>query len=534
MNGRKTLLSFIAFAFLTRLLLLLYFPLQHTDYYIINSAAKNLADGHGMGFVYSSANDLSNYYFEGLRLWPPLVTFITGLFLKLTGSIIVTDFILVILLLIFLFLAIHKIFDFLKISTPYRLAAYLLLAINPDLIKQPGFSDLAAATFCLWACIYCCNLITSQSTPKKRTLILSAVLFFLPSAFRYQFYPMSIFFPFSILTTGIILNDRTTKKQGLFLLLCVSALIISQETFLLQYTAQPISQSVSMDSRGFYLSNLSFIYPFFLKSFVYFSYIENRYPYILNHFGAIYSIFAIGLFLLWLYLVIVYLIKKYAHVKNDLDRRNLISIKVLLLTTIIPPLILFFLSISHNSRNGIPGGWTYVKEGRYYLLPSLLILIITIWYIQMRVIYIRRILKKAGLVILTTSIVYHSTLTCKFYYNILTHNIPDKEVELRAERNKIEWHIDELSKSNYQTVICSQEPYFAYFSFKPKVAVTQKPSELFSKPLRTTKSIQMLLIVQRPITKADSLLIAQARAKEITSLSTTTLFLAYIYPATTK
>ncbi len=532
MSGKRTFFAIVILAFVTRLLLLLYFPLHYTDYYLINTAAQNLVDGHGMGFFRSDSNDLSNLYFEGLRLWPPLVPFVTAVFIKITGSIAITDIVLSILLLITLFIYLNKLFTLLKISAPTQFVGYLFIATNPEIIKQPGLSDLASATFSIAACLYLFKLITASKKQTYLTLLLYGIFFFLPSAFRYQFYPLSVFFPVALFVSGYLLKDRALKKQGILLLLFVSLLIFTQEIFLFFYTAQPLTQSVSMDSRGIFFYNLNFIYPFFLKTFVNFSYIENTLPYVLKYFGNLYSLLISALFLFWLVVLTRYAGKKYSAKAKTTEQREPLSIIILLLVVVIPPLILTALSLMYNSRTGLPGGWTYVKEGRYYIVSSLLILILSLWYVQNRIAEFSKLVRTAGSIFLGGMLLYNTLLTLKFYYNIYNKNIPDKEITNRADRTKIEHIVDTLSNNGITTVICSNEPYFAYYSFKPNVATTQKTDELILRKIQTTKKTQLLLVAQKPISGADSLLIAQTNAKEVASLSTTILFLAVILPST--
>ncbi len=532
MNTNKTLFVLVVFAFVTRLLLLLYFPLHYTDYYLINTAAQNLVDGHGMGFFRSDSNNLSNFYFEGLRLWPPLVPFVTAVFIKLTGNITTTDILLSTLLLITLFIYLNKILTLLKVSAAFQFICYLFIATNPELIKQPGLSDLAAATFSIAACVYSYKIIITTKNHTFLTLLLYAIFFFLPSAFRYQYYPLSIFFPVALFISGYILKDRMLKKHGIILLLFVSLLIFIQEIFLLLYTAQPLTQSVSMDNRGFYFYNLNFIYPFFLKAFVNFSYVENTLPYVVKYFGNLYSLLISALFIFWLVMLVHYVRKQYSATTNTTEQKKMIYIKILLMVVAITPLTLTGLSLLHDSRTGLPGGWTYVKEGRYYIVSSLLILILSLWYIQNRIADFSKLIKTAGIIFFGGLLLYNTLLTLKFYYNIYVKNIPDKEITNRGDRAKIQQIVDKLSKTGIPSVICSNEPYFSYYSFKPNVAITQKTDELVLRKIETSQITQLLLVAQKPLSGADSILVAKTKAKEVASFSTTILYLAIILPTT--
>ena len=155
MNTERIYILVLIFSFVSRLLYLLYFPLQYTDFYLINTAAENLIDGHGMGYMRTSHTDISSFYFEGLRLWPPMVTATVALFLKITGDPVIANSLAIGIILIFLFYYTDRLLTDLNLNIRTRLLVVLLLGINPDLIKHPGLSDLAAATFLIGACSAC-------------------------------------------------------------------------------------------------------------------------------------------------------------------------------------------------------------------------------------------------------------------------------------------------------------------------------------------------------------------------------------------
>lgn len=289
-----------------------------------------------------------------------------------------------------------------------------------------------------------------------------------------------------------------------------------------------------MDNRGFFLFNLTFIYPFFLKTFVNFSYIENKFPYLIKHLGHFYSLGILTLFFLWFYKLFTLTKRtKYAS-DQSIEIRKDLSVRIILFISLLPVCILTLLSLIYNSRTGLPGGWTYVKEGRYYIISSILVLILSLWYIQNQLKAFSTFVKITGTILFATIIIYNSLLTFKFYYNVYSNNIPDKEVYNREDRIKIDAVLTTLSKNGVTTIISSDEPYFSYFPFKENVAIAQKPSMLISQKFHSSKKIQLLIVAPNPLTGPDSILVSKTSAKQIASLHTSHLFIATIMPTTDK
>lgn len=528
MSNSKILLVVIVFAFITRTLLLLAFPLQDTDYYMINSAAVNLANGHGLGFQRSDVNDLSTIYFEGLRLWPPLVTIVLSGLFKITGDITFSNNLLLLLCLMLLFYYLQMLFSAINLSLKTQILCFLFIALNPDIIKQPGLSDLAAATFCIGSCLFAHRLLASKHKKKLSWLILYGVILFLPSAFRYQYYPITFCFPLSLYLVGHFGNDLLLKKQSIILFLIIAIGISVQEIFLYTYTYQPLSQSIAMDNKGIFIYNLYFVYPFFLKTFLNLSYIENKFYTLFQLLRNHYSLAALGLFIIWI-----------LSVKSDLHKQKEIATRksfIYLLTVILlmPFATLLMLSLFLNSRSGEPGGWTYVTEGRYYILTSLLILAVIAWQLQSKIqtsgfSYFR----KVKIVLLSVSI-YNVLLTGKFYINLFNNNIPDKQKYFKSDRKTIDSLLTNYSNQKTQTLLTYNDPFYAFYEYKPNIAVTQKVAVLAQHKFSTSKKLQLLIITNKPLTSNDSNIVTKTKATMLARLNTSQLYVAEIHPPSTK
>ncbi len=518
MRATRQLQIVILFAFITRLLLLYCFPLHMTDYMFINSAAENLIDGHGMGFIRSSPEDLSAFYFEGLRLWPPLVTATTAILLNITGSYLIADFLLMTILLLGFTYILYSLCKEMGLTNDYIIYVFIVFALNPELIKRPGFSDLAASFFCIWALLLLIKQLKRSKPITPISIFFISLVFFLPSAYRYQYYPVSLLFPICLLISSIYLKEKTLMKWSVISLLIVSLFICSQEYFLFVYSGQPIDQAVAMDKTGFYLFNLQHVYPFFIKTFVNVSYIENTWKNIILAIRSYYYVAAAVFLLILLFYTVRHLVISIRKTKADrIKVKQSISVLSLVPFLLLPVLILIALSLTHNSRTGQPGGWTYVNEGRYYIVPSILLLLLTFWLIQQKWAGFTPVTKRILSSLFIISIVYNLALTVKFYYNAASNNIPDKELTNRADRDAAYNYLQRFADEEIQTVITYNEPYFTFFPYIKNVAVTKKISLLTNKTLQTKKRIRLLIISKKDAPQTDVDFILRYKAAPVFS-----------------
>lgn len=531
MSKSKALAWIIVFAFITRLLLLFAFPLQDTDFYMINSAAENLANGHGLGFQRSSINDLSIVHFEALRLWPPLLTILVAAFIKLTGSAFIANTLLLSLFALVFFYSVNKILLLLKLQTNTKALIYLFIATNPETIKVPGLSDMAGATLCLAACAGFINLLYKKQNFQTSTLFFTGILFFLPSAFRYQYYPLSYFFPIIFLLYSLRLKDQQLVRKSIILLLIIFALTCLQEILLYNYSKQPLTQSVAMDKSGFFISNLQKPYPFWIKSFINLSYLENKF--IFNQLSV--EIFYIFLFMCFVAAFVIKMKFLFKKIQNEQDSIRNFSLIFLLIASVIPFATLLLLSLTRESQTNKAGSWTYINEGRYYILSSVLLLIVTASYFQELKKQVSDRMKNIGLKCVIGILTFNGLLTAKFYANYILDNIPDRTTTTQNDRKRIDSLIDKLRiKKKEPIVITFNEPNFAFYPFKPNIAVTQKIPRLAKHEFSTSKETKLLIIADKPLTSTDSLLIAKTNAKKLATLNTSQLYIAEIHPASTK
>lgn len=505
MKFKTQLIIVFLLAAITRLLHLYYYPVRLTDYHLIQTAADNLTNGYGMGFQRSSVEDLSLFYFEGLRLWPPLVTVITAYINQITGNRFLTDVILLSLSMLGLLWILYKIAKTINLHTSWIIVLFLFLAFNPEVIKHPGFSDVISAFFCLWSILVTAEWIKSDTEKNYLQIILTSLLLFLPSAFRYQYYTLSVFLPIAIVTYAIHSKNKKMLNAGLVCLSLTLSFLLLQEILLYWYTKQKVTIFIEKDTKGIYPGNLTEIYPFFLKTFLNTSYIENTWQTFLLHIRKSYLLFSFLLLCGWSCL----LIRK----TNSIIKKKAKIILLLLSILVFLFFTLAALSVTHESQLHANGKWTYVMEGRYYIVPSLLILLLTIWMLQEYQQNFTRNKRNAVVVLLTLSLLYNGLLTCKFYYNIATRNLPAQKKKPENERELIgHFFYQQATKSNIPLVISTEDPSIGFYPYHQNIAVTETLQAIGRKQLKTSHIVRLYVVIaqQKSHNKKNVLLPATA------------------------
>lgn len=493
MNHKKTANFIFFIAVFARLLYLYFFPLQETDYQMLYTAADNFLNGKGLGFTRSLPNDLSAFYFEGLRLWPPLTPVVLALTKSIVKTIFLTDLITISLSIFFIMLLSKKIMDLLEIKNSYQSLLWLFAATNPDWIKTPGLSDLIGGLFLLLAFYRCLCCINNRYTGSF-ALITSSFVYFLPAAVRYQYYPVVFLFPCCLILSGWLIRDKKIITNAVISLFLVALFLSLQEICLHLYTHDSLNSPLVQDRLGFYPSNLLMTYPLLLKVIINSGYLENRF--LANHeqLKIVYSLLSLLSILLLTTFLLSLFYKRVRHTHKNKLLDLLPSIFALVISSGVV-YTLFFLSLSHNSRTGLPGGWTYVADGRYYIGPSVLILVFFFKGLQCSSFLQKKPLKSMLKYSMLFLLIYNTTLSGKFLYNISTHNIPDKEIGNREDRVAIEKIIRHLAKDTLPVVATYSSNYFAFYPVQENYAVTNKISVLADSGYRTSRQIQLLFIV---------------------------------------
>lgn len=508
----KTTELLFVFAVLSRLLYIIYQPLKDTDYELIHIAADNMLAGRGLAYPRTFLTDLSAIYYDPMRYWPPLTAILVAGVKAIPNSVVATDLILMFTGMIAVMFILKKIIAALELSPLFQTIAWLTLATNPEPFRSIGISDLYGCLFSLWSVLLCIRYFQLNDQNKKIP-ILASFIFFLPAAFRFQYYPVIFIFPLFIMIAAKVLNRPVLFRRAVNSFLLVSFFLGLQLLSLSFYTSSIIYAN---DAKGFFPSNLVFMYQLLIKSFLNSSYIDNKLHAYFAWIKLPYLILNLTLHLLVYGWLTRYFIHRFKTLKKSIN--DTISSTTALqefLFFAVSTAVIFTLvaaSLIYNSRNGKFGGWTYVGEARYYMIPALLFLMMMLKILQQNMHRTKIIALALGL-----ALTCNTALWCKFIYNIFTDNLSKKETQNIADRATIEQKIIELQKNSLPVIVSYTEPYFAFFAIRNQYAITQKVPVLLDSGYKTTNPVHLLIITKNVTTQKETDFLLRNQAKQIFS-----------------
>ena len=224
--------------------------------------AVHLANGWGLHYLHASSGDLSHWYTELLLKWPPLFSILLAGLLKLHFSLPAATYCIVFLSLLLLLASVRIVVRLLQLSEPAQWFLWVILLLNPVLTDLFSVTDLLSLA--LWITGFAL-LLQQLMTGKKIPALLLSFLLFLPAAFRYQYYPLVLVLPASVLLMGFTNRNWKLQKKGIVLLAGVLLLVLIQGA-VLRYVAG--SGAYLADTPGGTVTNLTHMAPFFLYAFI--------------------------------------------------------------------------------------------------------------------------------------------------------------------------------------------------------------------------------------------------------------------------
>jgi hypothetical protein len=348
-----------------KLLFFILYQFKIEDLWHQQQLAVHLAHGWGLNYLHASVADLSQWNPELLLKWPPLFPVLLAGLLKLQLSIDTATYFLVFLAFLLLVSSVRILVGLLQLSAPAQWFIWIVLLLNPVLTDLFSVTDLLSLS--LWIAGFA-KLLQQLLVGKKIPWPLLAMLLFLPAAFRYQYYPLVLVLPVSVLLMALGNRNRKMQINGVLLLVGVSFLLLLQ-ILILRYVAG--SAAYLADMPGGSVTNLTRMAPFFLYAFlpVYIPVNVLAGPMGLEV-QYLYSI--TGMVSLLLFVVFLLLLLRYpATGKHQVFRYTA--------TMSIAVLFVYLCVLSFRYQQQVNGAttFTYVQEPRYWgiallLLPLLL------------------------------------------------------------------------------------------------------------------------------------------------------------------
>jgi hypothetical protein len=515
MNPGKTTGAFFMLAVFFRILYIFLYPPAGTDHQLIHAAVDNLLSGNGLSFTTANPNDLSSILYQPMNEWPPLVAYLVSFAKAITGSGTAADLLLMSIGMFLLLIILRSIFQLMQIGAKTQVLLWILIAANPDPFAHLGISDLYSALFMLWGVLFSLRFLQMPYATKAQIFIAS-IFFFLPAAFRYQYYPLIFIFPLFLLFTGWWKQQKHLYQSGWLSLSVVFCLLSFQVAMLYQETG---SAAYIADEKGFYLQNLQWAYPFLAKSFLNISYIENKLlligkwtlvPYYL-------SIFTLSIALLAYCFVRVVRKAQNRFWNFEEERSSLLISKLFLLSIIISILtLLVFLSVLYSPQLNYGSIFTYMREDRYFIVCSLLLLV----YFGKLVDNLQFIKAPSFTAIkrftVASVLIVNLTLFGKFLFNAATNNLKDLHQISLAEKKIIETEIDELKKKyNLPVVAVSSMKLLQYNPSAGEYSVAKTLKQINDTGLRTSQTVQLVLVTQPQLKEDEAFFVQTKGAKEV-------------------
>lgn len=535
MSPRKATGALFVLTVIFRISYLFIYPPHGTDHEMLHTAVQNLLSGNGLGFYVSNPANLSEIHFRYMNEWPPLAAWMLSIAKAMTGSAFAADMLLLGFGTLLLLVVLRALMQVLQLKPHAQSLLWLVVLSNPEPFRNLGITDLYGSLFLLWGVLLCIRTLQAPAL-RNRQLVVAGLFFFLPAAFRYQYYPLVLLFPLFLLVAARLQQNRLQVRQAWLAASVVFFLLAAQITFLIQQAGAPAY--MAPDARGFYPENLVLAYPFLLKAFANVSYFENL---MVAHIGGwlllVYYalVYFVSMFLCTqLLLHIIRRMRTAAQLKNNEAVVHHTIHLVLMGTALGVVLLLSALSLVYDQQRSpaSPLGFTYVKEGRYFSAACLLLLLLTARLLQQRSMPPFRLPQwtllrlprpyrwaLAGLFVLNLS------LFGKFLVNAATQPASAFQANWKPERKEVESVINTLqNKYDLPVVVAAAHKYFNFQSLGSNTGALQNYRDLLSSGIRTSNPVQLVLITGKQLSDEELKFVYQKQAVQVYSGKRTRVF----------
>ena len=185
------------------------------------ATARQWAEGKGVSLAYAQTDDLASFRYVPVGVWPPGYAVLAGTFLKLGLDYVKASLLADLVGILFFFLGLFFIAKLLQpyLSPPFSVGLFLYFSVAYSPFRLIFSTDLLSLGFFISAFALMLYLIQNAAKlPKKQVYLLAlvmAALAFLPSFFRFSYYPLSFALPSLMLLYGF-LQVREVRGPALF------------------------------------------------------------------------------------------------------------------------------------------------------------------------------------------------------------------------------------------------------------------------------------------------------------------------------
>ena len=269
-NSKNALYICFVFAILNRSIMVTHYSqyVSHDERAQL-TRAYNLLHGHGLSITkyYTTETDIPEY--DNSQPWPPGYSLVMTIFLKIfNNDEFLATTVFDILVGIAFILVIFKICRSLKLSHALTNLFIIIAGCFQYYIFLVSFpTDHISLVLLLWSLLVCVNLFRNDSERTSPAyMIFAAILFALPSFFRYMYIPVSILIPGSFTLFAFINRKKILLKKGVLLTLGTTILLILMIILLKQYNESSVD--IPKTESGFFPEQLRSWYPYVPASFI--------------------------------------------------------------------------------------------------------------------------------------------------------------------------------------------------------------------------------------------------------------------------
>lgn len=482
--------------------------------------AQNIIDGKGIGLTKYFTNNLSTPVFDTQQEFPQGFSIFIVPFLKIFGrneyrAVMAYDIVIAICFVILVRIAGKKVG-----LIPFYNNILTLVAGSVQFIFFMSWTSTEAVAVCLllFSMIQTISLFNKKKPVSLLRCAAYGFLFFLPFFFRYLYLPVTIFFPFFIFFSGVIIKNSRIKISGLKIMF-FSFLFLALHFSLSILLAGNALYSGNTD-HGFFINQVLYCYPFLPASIINLDFAAQLIYLILkvDHGSLFFWLTILNPFLL---VLLLYLFFNYVR-KNKISLlHSNYSIFIVMgsLVCIIILLALFILTFFYKGQLLGSGSnlWVYISEPRYFSYLYIFILFLLFICLQyFRTNFKHQYIRFSFFLILCILAI---EVSHGIYYNIKTliTNTGFKHVR-NSDRNYNSFPsiLNEIKARNSgrEIIISSPNKYYLYFSSQLGYTTIFDFSNILQKGL--TVSSKSLLVI--PIQSQEINLVKEYIEKRNTSL----------------
>jgi hypothetical protein len=470
------------------------------------STARQWAEGNGVTMAYAHTDDLANFNFVPVGVWPPGYAILVGTLLKLNvdyvEAAIIADLVGVSSFFFGLFLLVRIFKPYVNPFFSILLFIYFSVAYSP--FRLIFSTDLLSLGFFVSSFALMLHMIVKapdMSSVKKYFLaFVVAVLAFLCSFFRFSYYPLSFAIPFIMLLYGMLKVNALRKPALLsfgalilfiFLLLSYQKLVANNLNYLTDYHPEQFNH--------FQFQNLIKFDPVLANAFLPVFQLKKVLGYRI----------ALGMVLFISGFVAVAIFQgPIAVLVNQLRRKaiEISPISVFYSTGLILCAVnIFFITVLSLRFHPLPvewtsdGLWTYVQETRYFA-PTLTFIILFVLTIAFYSLIGNKIISTLAKAILFLAFSF-STVT--YIYYLKKYSWLDPSTNMRQF-----YHLSQdlpafLKRYNIQEApepvvfVSNNQEYTIDLLFSIEGAALLDGTRLIKTPVRTSAPVRLLIAVDQ-------------------------------------